>query len=350
MPEQPTRASERFKLQLQLQRERRAALEAPPVAAPAEPLRAEAQPAEPLRAEAEIDGEIALLNKQMNNLYSGNNWGQFNYPVNQAEINRISSKIGNLKLEKKRVEAVKEYGKRYGSTVEAGTPFWKGPHFDGAYFDERRKELLQQLSVSRGLNTGFIGQGGGMYAPPRFSPSKQGSVDEISEELEKLDLQEKIWKHGISEDVYNLPEIGPELGQGAKRFSGALLTALLASEEKDRVKILEKFGWEASYADGFPVVANPDTGQRFILNKPGMSRNDVLDFFALAAQFIPAGRAAAQVGRGAAKVGSWTLLKRAGAGAGYAAGTEVVKQDQSAFKEDSQAKARQGALENRGSL
>ncbi len=131
----------------------------------------------------------------------------------------------------------------------------------------------------------------------------------MDEDTERLALEKNLWKNGIPEHLYNLSEIAPKLDQGAAGYSGALVTMLLASEEKDRLAILKRFGWGVGYEKGFAVVANPHTGERFLLNRPGMSKNDFVDFLMLGVQFTPAAGAAAGVGRGAAKLGSWTLLK-----------------------------------------
>lgn len=197
--------------------------------------------------------------------------------------------------------------------------FMKSEFFAGEqYFDYRIRELDEEKKALMRDRMGFLGLKQLVTSP--FGEESKESIrrqGEIVKEKRRLMLQKAIWQSGIPEHVRNLPELTAQINQGGEKFTGALLAGVLAPQEQDRLDILENFGWDVDRQQGFSVVTNPETGEQFQVNAPGLSQRDLIDFFATAIQFAPAARTTGLV----TKIGP-----RVGVGATAAGLTELAKQ------------------------
>jgi len=113
-------------------------------------------------------------------------------------------------------------------------------------------------------------------------------------------------------------EFANAAGYGARSGLGQALTDFFGSDEASKHYALSHVAGakEAQDANGNPMIELPD-GQRFYVNKPGLSAKDVLGAVGKVAAFTPGGKLA-----GAAR----SLVGRMAAGSALAAGTEAARQ------------------------
>lgn len=187
-------------------------------------------------------------------------------------------------------------------------PYYRASDFAGqSYFDERRKELEGKLRDLTKEHREWMGLPLPPIAPSQLPWSKeekqfQQQSGDVRSQIQKLGAEEKDWAKGFPEELKNLPELTAQLRQGGERASGALIAGLLAPEDKDRLAILKNFGWKVETVNGFPKITDPESGEEYSLNKPGLSQRDLIDFFAKAEQFAPAAKITGKVGNIAGKI------------------------------------------------
>lgn len=200
-------------------------------------------------------------------------------------------------------------------------PFFRAQEFVGeSFFDERLDALREEEKAINAASPNPLTMIQTAIADPssilRAGPEMKRK-SEIFEEIKALNKQKQTFLSGKPESVASLPELKAKISQGGEKFTGAMIAGILAPTDEDRVSILERFGWTIEREQGFPVIVNPESGERFQINAPGISERDFLDFAATALQFAPAAKATGVVAG---------TLKKVGAGATTAGLTEIAKQ------------------------
>ncbi|MDQ8200690.1 hypothetical protein QEH56_21160 [Pelagicoccus enzymogenes] len=191
--------------------------------------------------------------------------------------------------------------------------FWEAPDFAGqSYFDSQYKDMAaEEQSLLKNSSD------------PEFKTKYQ----DLKQREKELHQVRKKWGQSYPEELKGLKELSTEQAiagdtptgkyTSGKQYAGLQAINLLAPEDKDKVSILENAGWKVDMVNGFPKVSNPETGQEFVLNKPGFSQRDLTDFIATALQYAgvgPATRAVTGIG------------KKVAVGAAASALTEATKQ------------------------
>ena len=132
-------------------------------------------------------------------------------------------------------------------------------------------------------------------------------------------------------DVTRAAQELPELGGGGllhgedKAKIAAIAPVLLATTAPEEVADILTSNFEnigiSQDPGGNLLAANNKTGSQVIINRPGLSKQDLMQFLGIASAFTPAGRVAAGAGGLAAKVGLGALT-----GGATQTGIEVAQQ------------------------
>jgi hypothetical protein len=158
-----------------------------------------------------------------------------------------------------------------------------------------------------------------------LSESGDASIEsEAQQSAQPTDFPEE---RGATTAALELPELGDGgLLSGEDKFKVAMIAPalLLTPDDQELASIITtqfpSVGLQYSPA-GEMILANNKTGAKVIVNKPGLSRLDLLQAVGIGSAFLPAG-VAATAGTGAAKLGAKVLGQRALQGAGASALTQ----------------------------
>lgn len=188
--------------------------------------------------------------------------------------------------------------------------------FDAAtLFSEKIKELRGAAKTARPIPSGRAPEA------PTLSPSASfaqfGTAPTYEEGLH-LSPEEKRLKE--------LPEIGrfEEEGEGAislpsKRQLGIASRILLIADDQERAESFKELGFKIKNVGDYQV-ATDESGREFVVNAPGMSRQDLLSISSQIAQYLPAGRIAG----GMSTLGKKIIAGAIGAGV-TSAGQEALQ-------------------------
>jgi hypothetical protein len=166
------------------------------------------------------------------------------------------------------------------------------------------------------------------YQQPQESVTPfQGSAPAFPEEREETRAAKELPELGQFMETDEINPQGLLYGEDKAKVA-SIVPALMTTSPEETAKILqENFpNIGISYDPGGNILArNNKTGAQNILNRPGMSQRDLLQFLGITAAFTPAAKASGALLKAGAKVGSKMLVGGAAA-ATTQAGIEAVQE------------------------